>query len=190
MKLRIILFFACFIYVLQASAQSEDVTFFPEKSISLRSNIAFWMIATPNVGVEYKLTERVGIIVDGAYAPWSWKSDREKKYSRLWNLSPQVRYYALTDKSTYLGLQGNIGEYNLWKEQGNHNGISIALGHQFPLSNNLLFDMGFSLGYLHRYNIEKYEWNGSENKLTSREKSKNYFGPTALSLSLVWKINK
>jgi len=162
-------------------------TYSPKGSLSLRTNALTWLMLTPNLGIEYKTADHIGLLVEGG---WSrWKLDTSNKYWRMWKVAPQVRYYLGDIKYSYIGAQYTMGDYNFDGRQGKYLGGGITLGHQFYCSKNLMVDLGLSLGYLYLYEKEKYYHQGGDDYRLSYKTSNGYWGPTGLSISFVWKIN-
>lgn len=178
--------FLCISVYAQQSEQPSQ-TLFKKGSLSLRTNTIPWLMLAPNLGIEYKASDNIGLIVDGAFAQWSLNSTN--KYWHLWNVAPQARYYAGELKYNYLGLQYTMGEYNLTGKQGSYLGGALTLGHQFYCGHNLLVDVGLSLGYLYLYDTEEYAHKNGINIRTKDKYSHGYWGPTSASITFVWKIN-
>ena len=185
--------FTFFILILSLSLHSygksdaESLpTYSPKGSVSLRTNVIPWAMLMPNVGIEYKASDHVGLLVEGGWARWSINS--ADKYWRLWNISPQARYYFGQAKYNYTGLQYTMGEYNITGNQAKYMGGSLTLGHQFQPAKNLMVDIGASLGYLHLYDKEKYRRINGVDYRDGEKTSSGYWGPTGLSITLVWKI--
>lgn len=165
----------------------EEPTYFPKGSLSLRTNTVSWLMLTPSLGAEYKATDNLGLLVDGAWSHWNL--DTQNKYWRLWNVAPQVRYYLGSLKDSYLGAQYTMGEYNLIGYQGKYMGGVLTLGHQFYCGKNLMVDLGISLGYLYLHDKEKYNHINGHDYRSGIKSSNGYWGPTGVTISFVWKIN-
>lgn len=173
---------------LQAQNVKQDkLTCFPKGSLSLRTNTVPWLMLTPNVGVEYKAGDNIGLLVDGSWA--HWKLNTPDKYWRIWNVAPQVRYYIGKLKDNYTGLQYTMGEYNLTGNQARYIGGGLTLGHQFHLAKNLMVDLGISAGYLYLHDKEKYKRINEHDYRIKARSSHGYWGPTGLSATFIWKIN-
>lgn len=183
-----LLFLSMTMNAFSQEAKQEEATHFPAGSVSLRSNALPWLLLMPNLGIEYKPTERIGLLVDGGCAHWNLNT--RNKYWRMWNVAPQARYYAGRSMENYIGLQYTVGEYNLSGFQGKYMGGGLALGHQFYCAKNLLIDLGLTLGYLRLYDQEEYKRIDGHNYRIKDGASHNYWGPTALSVTLVWKLNR
>lgn len=189
MKKLIILFLLLgFFAGMQAQETNQDEqTYFPKGSLSLRTNAVPWLLLTPNIGLEYKASDNVGLLIDGSWA--HWKLNTETRYWRIWNVAPQVRYYFGEAKYNYIGAQYTMGEYNLTGDQAKYMGGGLTVGHQFNCGKNLMVDLGLSLGYLYLHDKEEYiRFKGDDYRIKGKT-SNGYWGPTGLSITFVWKIN-
>lgn len=169
------------------SSVEELPTYSPKGSLSLRTNVVPWAMLMPNIGVEYKASDHIGLIAEGGWTHWSLNTPN--KYWRMWNIAPQARYYFAEAKYNYIGVQYTMGEYNLTGRQGKYMGGGLTLGHQFYAGKNLMVDLGLSLGYLHLYDKEKYQRIDGHDYRDGRKTANGYWGPTGLSMTFVWKIN-
>jgi hypothetical protein len=188
--MKIVFLYASFLIGIAAYAQEvkqSQSTYLPKGSLSLRTNTVPWLLLTPNIGLEYKVSDDVGLIADGAFAHWSLNTTN--KYWHIWDVSPQVRYYAGHEKSTYIGGKYMMGEYNLTGNQGSYMGGGLTLGRQFNCGHNLMVDLGLSLGYLYLYDKEKYNRINGANVRDGAKTSNGYWGPIGANVSFVWKIN-
>jgi hypothetical protein len=157
--------------------------------ISLRTNLLYWAVATPNLGLEWKLSNNIGILINGAYSHWIW-SDKGKHH-RTWLVQPELRYYMGENKNWFIGLEGHAGEFNFkfgdTGYQGDTLGGGLTGGYRLRLGK--AFDMDFSLGL--GYTDLKYESYTRSNDVMVRKEgglSKNGFAPTQAGVSLIWKI--
>lgn len=180
-------FTTCFLSNAQRACYSVAHTYSSESSISLRSNLASWLILTPSIGAEYKSTDRLGLILDTSWIQLDLENTKYK-YWRMWNVSPQLRYYLGRNLNYYMGAQYSVGGYNVSGKLGNYMGGGLTTGHQFYIGRNLLFDLGVSLGYLNFYNTIRFKRIEGVNYQVSEKYSSSHYGLTGVSMSLVWKI--
>lgn len=170
---------------LQTLAQEADAAPFSGPHLSLRANLLRWATITPDLGVEYRFSERWSAWIGGSWTSWSW-SDKDRRYA-LWEITPEVRYH-IVGKKVYVGAQFKAGSFNykfcLKARQGDLIGGGITFGYLYPLGKRMTLDVGAALGCLHA-DYDKYIVDNGHRVRSSRECS-NYFGPTSLSLSLVY----
>lgn len=158
--------------------------------LSLRANLLRWATLTPDLGVEWRISRNVGILVNGSWTSWSW-DNKNRRYA-LWKVSPEVRYYIGKEKRGYLGAMYHIGEFNYKPgytgKQGDYQGGGITGGYWLPLNRSLSLDFHAALGYT-RADYDRY--NVTEGvRVRQGSGSKNYWGINQLGITLVWKILK
>jgi hypothetical protein len=178
----------------QALPETNEAAILPpatenRKDFSLRTNLLYWAVALPNLGVEWKPSESTGILLNGAQNHWVW-SDENKQY-RTWLLQPEIRRYFGENRQWFAGVEGHIGELNFKFDdtgyQGNVLGGGIIGGYHLRLSKRC--DMDFSLGL--GYTQLKYETYYRSNNVIVHKKSnmqKNIFAPTQAGVSLIFKL--
>lgn len=159
-------------------------------SLTLRANLLRWATLTPDLGVEWRISRNVGILVNGSWTSWSWDG-KNRRYA-LWKVSPEVRYYIGKEKRGYLGAMYHIGEFNYklgdTGKQGDYQGGGITGGWQLALNRALSLDFHAALGYT-RADYDKYIVTEGV-RVRQGSSSKNYWGINQLGVTLVWKILK
>ena len=155
---------------------------------ALRANLLRWATLTPDVGIEWRVSPSVGIVVNGTWTAWTWR-DNHRRYA-LWEVMPEVRWYLDESKDWYVGAMFKAGQfnYNLADNgrQGDLMGGGFTGGYQLRLSNALSLDFSLALGYLHA-DCERYEvTNGVPERV--EEGTKNWWGPINAGVTLVWKL--
>ncbi len=173
--------------VIAQDIQQTLPTYFPKGSVNLRTNSISWLCLVPSLGIEYKTSDHIGLLIDGAYAHWNLNTANE--YWCIWNVSPQIRYYTGNEKGSYIGGKYTMGDYNFTGKQGNFMGGGFTLGHQFEFGKNILVDLGLSIGYLYLYDKEKYTRINGVNVRNGSKTSNGYWGPIGANATFVWKIN-
>ncbi len=160
-------------------------------SLAVRTNMLHWLLATPNIGVEWRASSVVSLLLDVDWAPWRWNDKR--RYYRAWNLQPQVRFYMLPSRRLYVGGEFHTGELNLKLrfrgKQGDFIGGGLVLGYQLRLNKALSIDFNVGAGYT-SYEYDKYKDADGFNYPYETGLTKDYWGVTSAGISLVWKIVK
>ena len=163
--------------------------------MAIKTNLASWAaLITPNIELEAYLGSRYSIAVEGAYR---WLKDSKAKGNsyNVASVSPEIRMYVRDDRSfqsSYWGLYGLYGEYDVkfgsTGRQGNIRGLGISYGYIFKFNrfDCLYFDLGISAGY-NRLRYDKYFWYDPCNAF-KEHKGKNYWGPSKIKASLVWRF--
>lgn len=168
---------------------TSDVPEADSEKFSLRTNLLYWAMATPNLGVEWKPSNNFGILINGAWSHWIWNSDG--KHHRTWLVQPEIRWYLGESKHWFLGIEGHKGEFNFKFNdtgyQGDVLGGGLTGGYRLLLSKS--FDMDFLLG-LGCTQLKYDTYYRSNDVMVHKESGleKNVFGLTQAGVSLIWKI--
>ena len=169
-----------------ARVETRHATSLQEQAISLRTNLLLWAIATPNLGLEWKPSPNIGILINGAYSHWIWNS--EDKQHRTWLIQPEIRYYF---SGWFVGVEAHAAQFNFKFNdtgyQGDALGGGLTGGYRLQLSKCLDMDFSLGLGYSQVKYDTYYRSNGymvkKENKV-----EKNSFTPTQAGVSLIFKL--
>ncbi|MFK2609421.1 DUF3575 domain-containing protein [Bacteroides fragilis] len=157
-------------------------------TVALRANLLRWATLTPDLGVEWRISRHIGILVNGTWTSWSW-DNKNRRYA-FWKVSPEVRYYIGKEKRGYLGAMYHAGEFNYklgdTGKQGDYQGGGITGGWQLPLNRALSLDFHAALGYT-RADYDKYNVTEGVRVRTENGVKKNYWGINQLGVTLVWK---
>ncbi|MDR0983207.1 MAG: DUF3575 domain-containing protein [Culturomica sp.] len=162
----------------------------PPKELSrimLSTNLLYWLLATPNLGIGVRVSEKYDIIVNGVLSNWSWGNNTKRH--KLWLVQPEVRRYLDKDRSWFVGLEGHIGQFNLkLDETGNQGDIfggGLIGGYRMNLNRH--FDMDFSLGLGYtRIEYDSYYRNNGYMVRKKTDMKRNFFGPTKAGVSLIY----
>ena len=168
--------------VVEKPTETKPYTF------ALRANLLRWATLTPDLGLEWRISNSWSFMVNGSWTSWSWNS-KGRRYA-LWEVSPEVRYYIGKEKCGYVGAMFKAGEFNYKLstvgKQGDLMGGGITGGYVLKLNKTLVLDFNIGLGYLNA-DYDRYEVidgvrvrRGTENK--------NWWGPVSAGVTLVWNI--
>lgn len=158
-------------------------------TFSVHTNLLYWVMATPNLGVEWRpdTEKQWGVLLNGAWTHWQWK-DKARKY-RMWMVSPEVRRY-LSDK-WFVGAEFHAGEMNIKLKdtgrQGTYFGGGVLGGYRLPISSKFDIDFTLGLGYT-RFNKDNYEIIDGAHVVTKKDANKNLWGPTQAGIILRYKL--
>ena len=171
-------------------AISTGTTAVPSKecTLSLRANLLRWATLTPDLGLEWRISPSVGIVVNGSWTSWSW-NNKDRRYA-LWEVMPEVRWYMGEEKRGYLGAMYKAGQFNYkfsaTGKQGDLMGGGITGGYQLRLNKALSLDFNVAVGCLHA-DYEKYTVIDGVRVRRGTE-TKNWWGPVNAGVTLVWKL--
>ena len=179
-----------------AQAQAEAERLAAEKSkavdsytLSLRANLLRWATLTPDLGIEWRISPSVGIMVNGSWTSWTWQ-DNARRYAALWEVMPEVRWYLGDARRWYVGAMFKAGQFNYklsdTGRQGDLLGGGITGGYQLHLTKALSMDFSLGLGYLNA-DTEKYDVIDGV-RVRGGNETKHWVGPINAGVTLVWKI--
>ena len=168
------------------------------QKVALKSNLLYDVTTTLNLGLEIGLARKWTLDVPVNYNPWK---PEDGKRLRHWGIQPEVRYWFCERfNRTFIGLHGHYADFyvggwpdwsfistNMQKNryQGYLYGAGFSVGHSWILKKRWSVEASLGLGYAHIV-YEKYPCATCGTK--SKDTSKNYFGPTKASVSLIYVI--
>ena len=156
--------------------------------LSLRANLLRWATLTPDLGLEWHISDSWSLGVNGSWTSWTW-NDKQRRYA-LWEVAPEVRYYMGKERRGYLGLLFKTGAFNYkfseTGKQGDLMGGGITAGYRLRLNKALDLDFNLGLGYLNA-DYEKYEVIDGVRVRRGNE-TKDWWGPINAGVTLVWKL--
>lgn len=166
-------------------------TYLPK--FAIKTNALYWATTTPNLGLEVALAKKLTLDVSGNYNPWKFSDDKKLKH---WLVQPELRYWLCERfNGSFFGLHGHYAEYNVsnldlfgmgdYRYEGNLYGAGISYGYHWILKHRWSMEATIGAGYA-RLKYDKYECGNCGEKLG--HKTKNYFGPTKIGLSIIYTI--
>ena len=168
-----------------SAGKAEDADSY---TLSLRANLLRWATLTPDLGIEWRISPSVGVMVNGSWTSWTW-NDNARRYA-LWEVMPEVRWYLGEKKAWYVGVMFKAGQFNYkfsgTGRQGDLLGGGIAGGYQLRLNKALALDFTLGLGYLNA-DTERYDVIDGV-RVRSGNETKHWIGPINAGVTLVWKI--
>ena len=177
----------------QAKAEAERLS--AEKAedadsytLFLRANLLRWATLTPDLGIEWRISPSVGIMVNGSWTSWTW-NDNARRYA-LWEVMPEVRWFLGEKKAWYVGAMFKAGQFNYklssTGRQGDLLGGGITGGYQLRLTEALSMDFTLGLGYLNA-DTERYDVTDGV-RVRSGNETKHWIGLINAGVTLVWKL--
>ena len=168
-----------------SAVKAEDADSY---TLSLRANLLRWATLTPDLGIEWRISPSVGIMVNGSWTSWTWQ-DNARRYA-LWEVMPEVRWYLGEKKAWYVGAMFKAGQFNYkfsgTGRQGDLLGGGITGGYQLRLTEALSMDFTLGLGYLNA-DTERYDVIDGV-RVRSGNETKHWIGPINAGVTLVWKL--
>lgn len=167
---------------------AEETSGTDSYTLSLRANLLRWATLTPDLGIEWRISPSVGVMVNGSWTSWTW-NDNARRYA-LWEVDPEVRWYLGEKKAWYVGAMFKAGQFNYkfsgTGRQGDLLGGGITGGYQLRLTEALSMDFSLGLGYLNA-DTERYDVIDGV-RVRSGNETKHWIGPVNAGVTLVWKL--
>lgn len=156
--------------------------------LDLRANLLRWATLTPDLGLEWHISDRWSLGVGGSWTSWSW-NDKQRRYA-LWEVTPEVRYYIGKERRGYLGAMFKAGAFNYkfseTGKQGDLVGGGLTGGYILPVGKRLALDFSLGLGYLNA-DCEKYKVIDGV-RVRQGSESRNWWGPVHAGITLRWNL--
>lgn len=122
--------------------------------ISVSSNLASYITAAPNLGVEAHFAHHFSVAADCSYGWWNLNS--ENNGFRSWSVGIEGRYWLKGDGSFtghHFGINARGGQLDYTKHRVGRYGeallAGLTYGYNFRLAKNLHVDLGLGVGYIH-----------------------------------------
>lgn len=175
-----------------------------DDGIAVRTDLLYWLSATPNIAVEWPVSGRVAVAASFGYNSFNFfnRSDSEGRAVNPklhhWLLVPEGRYWLRhTGSGSFVSLYGLVGQYNAGgvrfprllrhrRYEGWGAGAGLAYGYKWRFNRHwgLEASVGAAYAYL-RY--DKYECGSCGRRLAVR-RSKHTAVPRA-TLSIVYNFS-
>ena len=174
---------------------------YPESpKLAIKTNLLYDITATVNLGIEFAIANKWTMDVSGNLNYWNYYSGNRKWKHAL--IQPELRYWPCERfNGHFVGVHLHTGLFNIgnlpalgglvsenmqqYRYQGYFYGGGFAYGYQWILGNNWSLETSIGLGYAH-INYDKYPCGSCGRK--NKSSSKNYFGLTKASISLIYNI--
>lgn len=177
----------------------------PAKGQAIKINAPLILVGTPNIGVEFTLSQQLSVNGDILWTPYMFKKNEEVFRTLIgsvdlrYYINPQYYYTNDMFDGFYAGPYAMYGNFNIGFKNRDENkesfrrkgwGVSagVSLGYKFYLAKRFRLDLNLGLGYAHlQYN--KYllggEWAGYP---ISKKDTKQWIGPTKFGVHLVYNL--
>ena len=174
------------------------------KAQAIKTNVPLLLVGTPNVGMEFTVSQQFTTNLDILWMPYMFKKHEEVLRALVG--SADLRYYVkplyyYTNNmydGFYLGPYVEAGNFNIgfWRGEERESyrykgwGISagLSLGYKFYLSKRFRLDLNLGLGYAH-LQYDKYQLGGewADYPLELKD-TRAWFGPTKFGVHLVYNL--
>lgn len=168
------------------------------QNTALKTNLAYWGTATPNVGIEFKAGNRNSIEFAGGFNPFVFSGNRKFKH---WLMQQEYRWwFCETYNKHYVGFHTHFGQYNVggWdipvgrlttfkdnRYEGYLYGAGLSYGYQWVLNTRWGLEFNVGAGYAR---LDYDEFHKDSNGAPSASDFYDYWGVTKAGLSFVYFI--
>ena len=184
------LFFLFTLIICSSSAFSQQVL--------IKNNLLYNLTATPNLGIETSLSDRMTLELTGGYNPFTFSNNKKFKH---WLLQSEARYWFGNDLDKFfLGAHFYGGEFNMgnisplidifsnlkdYRYQGSYIGGGLSGGHRWKFNEKWSIDMNLGIGLVYS-DFDKY--GGEKCALWIESGKKTYFGLTKMGVSVAYTL--
>lgn len=174
------------------------------KAQAIKTNVPLLLVGTPNVGMEFTVSQQFTTNLDILWMPYMFKKHEEVLRALVgsadlrYYVKPRYYYTNNMYDGFYLGPYVEAGNFNIgfWRGEERESyrykgwGISagLSLGYKFYLSKRFRLDLNLGLGYAH-LQYDKYQLGGewADYPLELKD-TRVWFGPTKFGVHLVYNL--
>lgn len=174
------------------------------KAQAIKTNVPLLLVGTPNVGMEFTVSQQFTTNLDILWMPYMFKKHEEVLRALVgsadlrYYVKPRYYYTNNMYDGFYLGPYVEAGNFNIgfWRGEERESyrykgwGISagLSLGYKFYLSKRFRLDLNLGLGYVH-LQYDKYQLGGewADYPLELKD-TRAWFGPTKFGVHLVYNL--
>ena len=174
------------------------------KAQAIKTNVPLLLVGTPNVGMEFTVSQQFTTNLDILWMPYMFKKHEEVLRALVgsadlrYYVKPRYYYTNNMYDGFYLGPYVEAGNFNIgfWRGEERESyrykgwGISagLSLGYKFYLSKRFRLDLNLGLGYAH-LQYDKYQRGGewADYPLELKD-TRAWFGPTKFGVHLVYNL--
>lgn len=155
------------------------------QEVALKTNIAYWATATPNLGIEIGISPKMSLNLTGNYNPFKFKADKKIAH---WLIQPEWRFWTCERfQGHFFGIHGHYARYNggikKYRYDGWMTGGGISYGYQWIIGRRWNLETEIGVGYVY-LDYDKYVRSKCGKFISSRQR--HYVGPTKLSISFMY----
>lgn len=181
-----------------------SIGIFPEvqaQKIGVKTNLLYWLTATPNASLEWCLSPRYSLSFTAGYNAINFPDRTNDEGMAMnpklhhWVIMPEAKYwFSRVFERGFVGLHALYGKYNAggvrfprFLEDGRYKGwgvgAGISYGYQWALGSNWGIEASLGVGYLYlRY--DKFDCGSCGSNRGNFKR--HYFGPTKAAVSVIY----
>lgn len=161
--------------------------------MAVKTNIAYDAVAILNAGFEIEVARHFTVEIPVIWSLWDWKQDMGL---RVVAVQPEARYwFGRPGKGNAVGVNVGVGAYNFrhndirYQNTSGRPLVSAAVSYTYslPIDSRWAAEFSLAVGYA---NAEYNRYYNIDNGALINTKTRNYFGPTKLGISLSYRLGK
>lgn len=161
------------------------------QSLKIKTNMLYWTVFAPNIGIEYRFRNHWSVGVSASAAWWQYESTHQ--YYQVGIYQVEGRRYLGKKKRQHLGvyLQGGMYdlEFTTKGKIGEFLGIGVSYGYILPVSDHFSLDFEIGFGYTNT-SYEVYEYAEPTSVYEYLRTSRSHLlAPSKIGITLVWSID-
>ena len=154
--------------------------------VALKTNPLYWMTLSPNIGLEFRLSQHFTLNMDAAFNPFKIN---DKLQTRFVGVAPEVRYWFVgrPQAKHFIGVMGLGSSYSFILKNNLHEGgalgAGLTYGYSFVLSTRWSLETTVGTGVL---SINEKKYRKGEDIPGNSNRSKVMFAPLKIGVSFVY----
>lgn len=161
--------------------------------MAVKTNVAYDAFAILNAEFEIQVARKLSVDIPVIWSLWDWKQDFGL---RVVAVQPEVRYwFGSVGKGSAVGVNLGLASYNFRKDGIRYQNISgrplvsAAVSYTYSLCIDSRWNAEFSLsvGYA---NMKYNRYYNIDNGALINTRTRNYFGPTKVGITLSYRLGK
>lgn len=161
--------------------------------MALKTNLAYDAVAVLNADFEIQVARHFSIDVPVIWSLWDWKQDMGL---RIVAVQPEARYwFGRVGRGSAVGVNVGVASYNFRHDDIRYQNTSgrplvsaaVSYTYALPLDSHWSAEFSLALGYA---NAKYDRYYNIDNGALINTKTRNYFGPTKIGISLSYRLGK
>ncbi|MBD5233607.1 MAG: DUF3575 domain-containing protein [Bacteroidales bacterium] len=165
----------------------------PGRFMALKTNLAYDAFAILNAEFEIQVARHFSVDVPVIWSLWDWKNDMGL---RIVAVQPEVRYWlGNIGRGSAFGINAGVASYNFRHDDIRYQNTSgrplvsasVSYTYVLPIDSRWSAEFSLAAGYA---NTQYNRYYNIDNGALINTKTRNYFGPTKIGISLSYRLGK
>lgn len=155
------------------------------QNAAFKTNGLLWLTASPNVGFEVAMNNKVTVDLSAAYNPWTFKDDKKM---RFWLAQPEMKYWFCEKfEGHFVGVHLHAAQYFGGFKDKRYDGYlaggGLSYGYDWILSPRWNLELALGVGYARLWYDKSPRISCMKCK---KSEYKDYFGLTKAAISVMY----